>query len=159
MKKWFITISVITIVFVIAISAFVYYIVRAPLEQGYEQAERYVVGQHILDEVDTITYYHGTEPFYVLHGKREGEEIIVWIQQSFDQVVSRKVSEGITVEEALSKAKADLNISSVERIRLGFERDVPIYEVVFVDKENRQGYYYVTFDDGTFMKRYSLRRD
>ncbi|WP_088102174.1 DUF5590 domain-containing protein [Halalkalibacter urbisdiaboli] len=160
MKKWFMVTSISFVLLLLGASVLSYYVVRAPLEKGYEQAEKYVLNQEVLHEINTIHYYHGTDPYYILYGLNEElEETIVWLRQDFEEVVSRKASEGITTEEVINKVKDDLGIPTVQKVRLGFERGLPVYEVVFIDEDNRQGYYYITFDDGTFMKRYSLRRE
>ncbi|WP_100407247.1 cell wall elongation regulator TseB-like domain-containing protein [Bacillus solitudinis] len=160
MKKWIIISCIMFFLLSIGLGTLAYYVMREPLEKGYEQAQQYVFDQNLLNDIHSITYYHGTESYYVLHGfNEENVETIVWLNQNFEEVVSRKASEGITPEEAREIVKNDVNLNSIQTVRLGVERNLPIYEVLFVDEANRQGYYYITFDDGTFMKRYSLKRD
>lgn len=112
-----------------------------------------------MEEVDEVNYYHGTNAYYVTSGlDQDGDEAIVWLDEQLKPVEHSKRSEGISNEQALSLAKEEANIKRVQDVKLGFERGVPIYEIKFVDDADRQGYYYVTFADGTFVKRYNLQR-
>ena len=42
------------------------------------------------------------------------------------------------------------------KVKLGFENDVPLWEVTYIDDDNRYSYYYLEFKDGKFLRRYSI---
>ena len=43
-------------------------------------------------------------------------------------------------------------------VKLGFENDVPLWEVTYIDDDNRYSYYYLEFKDGKFLRRYSIEK-
>ncbi|KMK76406.1 DUF5590 domain-containing protein [Alkalihalobacillus pseudalcaliphilus] len=160
MKKWF----VIGMAAVLILSAvcFIYFYneIRKPLVSGYEQALAFAHEEQLITEVEDIDYYHGTDTYFVLTGLDEdGDPAYAWIKDDYESYHVEKREDGISVDAALSIVEADYGTKEIIEARLGFERNVPAYEVLFIDDEDRQSYYYVTFDDGTFMKRYHLNRD
>ncbi|TWI58904.1 cell wall elongation regulator TseB-like domain-containing protein [Halalkalibacter nanhaiisediminis] len=159
MKKWlFISLFVVAVIFISA-SVFAYQTVRSPLLNGFEQAEQFVRDQTLLATISDIDYYHGTTAYYVLQGENQaGEETIVWIRDDFDSYHIELSSDGISEDEALAIWQNEVNdISRLKSIRLGIERGIPIYEVVYTTVQNSKGYYYIRFEDGEFVKRYQLR--
>ncbi|MFC0470250.1 DUF5590 domain-containing protein [Halalkalibacter kiskunsagensis] len=160
MKNWILVIIIILFVTIAGMSVYGYQTIREPLKHNYEQAERYVLGQSLLQSVSDISYYHGTDAYYVFEGTSvDDEEVIIWVSEEFDSHQMAKVNEGISVDEAVAIVKKQDEIKRIQSVKLGFERGLPIYEIVYVNNENRKGYYYVTFEDGIFMKRYVLRTD
>ncbi|KHF40301.1 cell wall elongation regulator TseB-like domain-containing protein [Halalkalibacter okhensis] len=160
MKKWIIIIVIISASLLTGLSVYAYQTIREPLLHHYDQAENYVVGQSLLQTVMNVTYYHGTDAYYVFNGlDDDGEETLVWVSDDFDFQHVQRASDGITREEAIAIVQRDEEVSRIEATKLGFERGLPVYEITYFTNENRKGYYYVTFEDGTFMKRYLLRTD
>ncbi|MCL7745949.1 DUF5590 domain-containing protein [Halalkalibacter alkaliphilus] len=160
MKKWMILIVIIIVLSLTGLSVYAYQSIREPLRHNYAQAENYVVGQSLLKTVLTVTYYHGTDAFYVFTGLDEkDEETIVWVSAEYDFHHVEKASDGITREEAVAIVERNEEVSRIRTAKLGYERELPVYEITYINDENRKGYYYVTFEKGTFMKRYLLRTD
>ncbi|WP_332693234.1 DUF5590 domain-containing protein [Halalkalibacter lacteus] len=159
MKKWIFWVVIIFVVLTTGLSVYGYQTIREPLKDNYEQAERYVLGQSLLHTVSNGTYYHGTDAYYVFEGIMDEEEVIVWVSEEFDSHQIAKVSDGISEGEAISIVQKQDEIKRIQSVKLGIERGLPVYEIIYVNNENRKGYYYVTFEDGTFMKRYVLRTD
>jgi uncharacterized protein YpmB len=158
MKKWILLIII--VVLITGLGVYSYQTIREPLHHQYKQAERYVLEKSLLHTISKITYYHGTDAYYVFKGMTdEDEEVIVWVSEAFDSHQVANVSDGISEDEAIAIVQKEDEIKRIQNVKLGFERGLPIYEIVYVNNENRKGYYYVTFEDGTFMKRYVLRTD
>ncbi|MFC0559920.1 cell wall elongation regulator TseB-like domain-containing protein [Halalkalibacter alkalisediminis] len=159
MKKWLIIIFVLVTVLLTGAGVYAYQTIREPLLHELEQAEHFVRGQ-VLQTVYDVSYYHGTETYYVFFGLTEDEEdTIVWVSEDFSAYHTEKVSEGITKEEAIAIVKQQDRVKRIQSVKLGYERNLPVYEVTYLNEDNRKGYYYLTFEDGTFMKRYVLRTE
>ncbi|GAE25039.1 hypothetical protein JCM9140_1009 [Halalkalibacter wakoensis JCM 9140] len=160
MRKWIIIIILFLFLIFTGLSVYAYQIIREPLEHHYEQAERYVKGQSLLTMISDVMYFHGTDAYYVFSGvDDEGIDTYVWVSADYDFHHIEKAQDGITKEEALEIVTTNEDVERIETVKLGFERGLPVYEITYVNHENRKGYYYVTFEDGTFMKRYLLRTD
>ncbi|WP_227936228.1 cell wall elongation regulator TseB-like domain-containing protein [Alkalihalobacillus deserti] len=159
MKKWIIIVFFFMMISLTGAGVYAYQTIREPLLHNLEQAEHYVKG-HLLKTVYDVSYYHGTEAFYVLNGLTEEEEdTVVWVSEDFSFHHTEKTSDGISKEDAIAIVRKEDSVKRIQSVKLGYERGLPIYEVTYLNKDNRKGYYYLTFDDGTFMKRYVLRTD
>ncbi len=159
MKKWLTFSLAICLVITILATAFAYHVVRSPINEGFQKARSfsYDIG---MNEIAAIDYYFGTEAYYVVEGLDEnGEEAILWIREDFSFYDLARKADGITREEALSILEREEQFETVKSIKLGYERGLPIYEIVYETLDERLGYYYVTFTDGTFMKKYVLRKE
>ncbi|MFP3393521.1 peptidase M4, partial [Brevibacillus sp. SIMBA_076] len=44
------------------------------------------------------------------------------------------------------------------KAKLGFENNIPLWEVTYIDDDNRYSYYYLEFKDGNFLRRYSIEK-
>ncbi|WP_017727990.1 cell wall elongation regulator TseB-like domain-containing protein [Halalkalibacterium ligniniphilum] len=156
-KKWVIVGLVLFFTLTIGLSVYAYQVIRSPLLESQEQATSYVLEEGLLSSVTDVEFYHGTAAYIVLFGiDEDGDESIVWLNEENEAIV-RKAEDGITFEQAREIAEAELPIQELRSIRLGIEVNRPIYEITYFDNEERQSYYYVTFEDGTFVKRYSIR--
>lgn len=80
---------------------------------------------------------------------------------------SKEKSEGISEKEALQRTIEQVGDDSKEhkskpkeilKIKLGFENNIPLWEVTYIDDENRYSYYYLAFKDGQFLRRYSIEK-
>jgi uncharacterized protein YpmB len=135
----------------------------------YQRAVEYQNQQHnsairIAKEIDEIvevkrvTTYNGKQSYSVVYGIREDntERIICVPNQKDNQIITIDPAEGITEEEAVEIVIADRNPAEIKSVTIGIEQNVPIWEVIYLDEQNRYSYYYITFKDGQFIKRYTL---
>ncbi|WP_413380581.1 DUF5590 domain-containing protein [Alkalihalobacillus sp. 1P02AB] len=160
MKKWIISSIFLLFITFLGVAFYMYQLVREPLTEAYEQVLVYVENEQLLNDISDISYYHGTETYYVITGEDEdGDMAYLWLKEDLSFYDLYKQSDGITAEAAMAIVNQDYGAEEVVQVRLGYERKMPAYEVMFIDDENRQSYYYVTFEDGAFMKRYHLNRD
>lgn len=158
MKRGIIFSSFILFLLLLLGSGFFYNIIRTPLLDQYEKAEIYA--NKVLHDIHDVQYYYGTDAFYVVDGIDENNnEVIMWINDTFDSHIVRKKEEGIAKDDALSIFEREVGDATITAIRLGVEKNTPIYEITYETAEKNYGYYYITFDEGMFLKRYQLRGD
>ncbi|MET3504409.1 cell wall elongation regulator TseB-like domain-containing protein [Halalkalibacter oceani] len=157
MKKWIVSGIIVLFLVVCGAVAYSYNSIRTPLDEQYARAEAYAINEAGLHTITDITYYHGTNTYYVVTGSDTEQEQIIWIPDDFQSHHMEAAADGITKQQALEIAASQVDIDHVQAIRLGFERQLPVYEVTYINSEGNQAYYYMTFADGTFMKRYQLR--
>lgn len=158
MKKWIILSCLVVVLIIVGLSVYAYQVVRGPLVHQYEQVERYIYGQGLLETINEISYYHGTEAYYVVEGLDEEEKnLFIWVSDAFNNVYEAEAADGISEEEAIAIVNNEEEIKEIVSIRLGYERKRPVYEVTFTHENNRKGYYYLDFKDGSIIKHYTLR--
>ncbi|PYZ98387.1 hypothetical protein CR205_07275 [Alteribacter lacisalsi] len=145
---------------------------------GSDQAKAYALAEGYLTEVERADYYYGRRAYTVLSGEdQNGEAAYVWIEQQAEanedeeddaensaedwepRVVVRTQDEGISREEAEEIASRELEIQEWKQVRLGMIGDTPVYEMVYIDTDNRYSFYYLSFDDGSYIRHYQLRQD
>ncbi|KAA0550227.1 peptidase M4 [Bacillus sp. BGMRC 2118] len=121
--------------------------------KAIEQANEEVPNLEIID----VTYFNGNESYTIVHGKKDGEEQIVCVpfNEKLDIIVVNP-KKGITAQEAVGIVKEERNPTEIKAVNLGVEQNIPIWEVIYLDEQNRYSYFYVTFKDGQFIKRYTL---
>lgn len=158
MKKWMIISCIFLILIFAGIGTYAYQTVRSPLNALFEKAEQYARSE--LTDIVDIDYYHGEKAYIVVTGfSQEMEKMIMFILDDFSSHHMEKASDGITEDQALEIVKENVTSREIQSIRLGIEKGLPIYEVIYKTENQNLGYYYLTFKDGTFMKKYQLRID
>lgn len=124
-----------------------------------------------LEKVENIEYYYGKTSYQVVYGNnKENESIIVWVSEDeTEDMIVRKATEGWTKEQVMEQVLKERDPMKIIDIRLGAElitntrtgkEEVrPLWEVTYLDEQQRYTYYYLSFSDGSFLKRYSLKKD
>ncbi len=108
-------------------------------------------------EVSKVTFYNGNSSYSLFHGEINNNNRIVCVpNDSMDEVIIFNPENGITAEDAIEILQREQNPLEVKSVTLGIEQNSPIWEIVYLDQKNRYSYYYVTFKDGQFIKRYTL---
>jgi uncharacterized protein YpmB len=158
MKKWSILIF---LVILIAIwQAFTVYNdafepERLMEEKALKRAEKEVA----FTSIEEIYTYYGSQAYVVIVGTDEDDEkIIAWVPENMDDVIIAKQEDGISKQEAISILKAERNPQEIISVKLGMEKEVPLWELKYIDEENRYSFYYLSFEDGTFIQRYSFQQ-
>ena len=107
----------------------------------------------------SVDYYNGKSAYIVVQGTDEKENNLSFGCLRKRDTVVRKKSEGISEKEAIQRTIEQVGNESKEskskpkeimKVKLGFENDVPLWEVTYIDDDNRYSYYYLEFKDGKF---------
>ncbi|WP_456278577.1 PepSY domain-containing protein [Bacillus sp. AK128] len=156
MKKW---IALLIVIFIIVIWTSIDTYRTANLyrtEQG-DQAINVAKEQEPDLEITDITFYNGNQSYTIIYG-RIGEKTQIFCVPTDEkgEVIIIDPKNGISAEEAVNLLTEERNPSSIQSVNLGIEQNVPIWEIIYLDQNNRYTYYYVTFEDGEFIKRYTL---
>ncbi len=99
--------------------------------------------------------------------KRENNLSFGCLRKKGDTVVREKRAKVFLKKEAIQRTIEQVGNESKEskskpkeimKVKLGFENDVPLWEVTYIDDDNRYSYYYLEFKDGKFLRRYSIEK-
>ncbi|UTR14665.1 DUF5590 domain-containing protein [Salipaludibacillus sp. LMS25] len=71
-------------------------------------------------------------------------------------IKTRLHSDGLTSEEALEIARSELDMKKVNSVKLGMAGSTPVYEVSYIDTSDRHSFYYLKFEDGTYIRHYQF---
>jgi uncharacterized protein YpmB len=112
-----------------------------------------------LTQIDRTYTYYGNESYIVFVGRtKQGKRYVVWVPEKKGKIVVKRAGSGITETEAIAKLKADHHPKKIISAKLGMEKGVPLWELTYIDQYNRYSFYYLSFTDGTFLKRYSFQQ-
>ncbi|HDR7792613.1 TPA: DUF5590 domain-containing protein [Bacillus luti] len=167
MKKWIFTI----IIVIVASGIYGAYVYNKAMGKKIPKEEKSIEiakEKAKLTKVKSIDYFNGESSYTVVQGTDEkGEQLIVWVPEKKGDTVVRKKSEGISEKEAVQRTVEQIGDENKEsknkpkeilKVKLGFENNIPLWEVTYIDDENRYSYYYLAFKDGQFLRRYSIEK-
>ncbi|MGJ9382005.1 DUF5590 domain-containing protein [Salipaludibacillus sp. CF4.18] len=170
MKAWIMSISIMIIVGFLAFGYYLYQVTTDPLEARENVAIQLAGEQVDIAEVREAEYYHGRRSYQVVDAiDSEGNELYIWVeevnQSDEDEsneseveptIVVRDHTEGLTKDEVTSLSQEELSMSRLKSVRLGMIGSTPVYEVNYLDDTDRHSFYYVTFEDGTYIRHYNF---
>ncbi|PFK47395.1 peptidase M4 [Bacillus cereus] len=158
MKKWIFAI----IIVIVAIGLYGVHVYNTTMEKKIPKESKVVEiakEKAKLTKVKSVDYFNGESSYTVVQGVDEkGEKIIVWVPEKKGDVLVKKQSEGISEKDALQIVAKEQKPKQFLKAKLGAEKNVPLWEVTYIDDENRYIYYYLAFQDGKFLKRYNIEK-
>lgn len=154
MKKW---LFFILIIIAISIGMFINVYVKSisPLKKAEEIAVMKAQTETNLVSVNEIYLYNGSETSYAIQGVNEkDEEMIVFVPEKDDEkIVVKKASDGITKEQAIQIVQQEKNPVHIVSVKLGMEKQIPLWEVYYKTDKSSLNYYYIDFQTGEWLKK------
>jgi len=158
MKKWGIIISLFLILVGLGASN-LYFKALQPKRDAEKQAVQKAREAYDLAEVSSTDTYYGSRTYYIVKAKnKKNEKVIVWVPKNVKKhdMIVRKENSGISRDKVISIVQKERSPEKIKSIRLAMENKLPMWEVTYVDEKNSFTYYYVDFQTGEFLKRYSM---
>lgn len=154
MKKWIFIFSSIVLISVIT-STVIYTMAREPIKSTKITAEERAKAEAGIESIDKYFLYHGSKTYYTIIGKdKAGIQTVVWIPENTKQeLVIKKMSEGISEQDAINKLLQEEEPSEVLGVRLGMEKDLPVWELAYLDEKSNLNYYYIHFESGEWWRK------
>lgn len=153
MKKWIIVLSIIVVAFC-GLLIKVYLSALDPVKTAETKAVSRAQEETSLKEVEDFHIYNGIETVNVIEGKsKNGNKIIVWMPEKSKEIFVRKAKNGLTREEAIQKLQQEKSPKKIISVRLGMEKNIPLWEIYYRSNNNLINYYYVHFDTGEWLKK------
>ncbi|KWW11317.1 hypothetical protein AS888_01945 [Peribacillus simplex] len=155
MKKWLIIASIL----VLCLIGFVggaYIKALQPKKEAGNAAFKKAREEAGLRSMDEFYLYNGQDSYSVIIGKGEkGIKKVVWLpEDKKKKIVVEDYKDGKTKKEILSIAKEKLNPEKIISVKLGMEKNVPLWEVTYLDDSERFNYDYYDFKTGEWLKYY-----
>jgi uncharacterized protein YpmB len=153
-KKW---ILIIVGIFILA-SWQAYYLysgVNAKPQKKEAEAVEIAKKEKNLTTVTNVEHFFKNDTYYVVEGKnKHGNDIIVWVGKD-KKIFSEIAKKGLSEKQMIDYVKKNHNAEKIIDSRLGMEDEIPLWEVVYIDDQDRYTYYYGYFETG---KRYEIYR-
>ncbi|MFC3884214.1 DUF5590 domain-containing protein [Bacillus songklensis] len=158
MKKW----GIIIIVFIILAGlgmTNVYFKSVESKRDAEGQAVQKAKKVYDLNEIISTQTYYGSHTYYIIKAKnKKNEKVIIWVPKNDKKrdMIVKKENSGMSREEVISLVQKERHPEKIKSVRLGMENDLPLWEITYVNQDNSFTYYYVNFQTGEFLKRYSI---
>lgn len=153
LKKWILT-GIGIIVLVIALFSFVYLRSVKPLGTAEEKAIAAAKKEVKLSKVNDVQIYNGNETYYILRAKdNKKQDVIVWVSAKNNEVVVKKVKEGITQQQAVDKLLQEKDPKEIISVKLAMIKKRQCWEIYYISRNNLINYYYVDFETGEWLRK------
>lgn len=96
--------------------------------------------------------------FQVRDTNHEEKHVLIPTKKEDEQpnLVVRKITDGISKEDAIAILTEKETPKSISRVVLGIEDDRVVWEITYKNQSNQLSYYYLDFKSGEFVKSFSL---
>ena len=152
-KKVIVLFTTIVILLLIILFASIFYIRSSrPMRQAKNEANNYAQKYAGIETVDDFYWFtRGKTSFTVLGTNKAGQDLVVIIPKSGDNVSVFRQSEGLTEEEVRAIVQKEHPGETFKKANLGMFEDQPTWEIV-TKTDNGLNYYLLQFKDGAEIK-------
>ncbi|MCM3596915.1 DUF5590 domain-containing protein [Metabacillus idriensis] len=161
-KKIVITASAAAVFLLVSLGVFlnVYHSAMAQKNDGHEEAIDRALKETDLKNAESVETFNGLKQFYVITGlNKSNKAVYVWVPENKkEKPVLKLASDGITEKKALEIVKAQQNPVKVISVKLGMEKNVPLWEVKYIDDQNRYTYDLINFSNGEIRKHIAIKK-
>lgn len=158
MKKIFF-ISFACIVIISSFCFYIYHSASKPITEAEQQAIE-IAKEHVkINNIIETSFFNGDEPYHVIRATNEhDQEIIIWVSEAnSDKIIVEFAKNGLTKEQVKEYALSELDIKELQDIRIGMKYNIPVWEITFIDSNDRYSFYYLTFNGETWIENYRLK--
>lgn len=129
-------------------------------KEGEQRAISIAKKEAMLTSIDQVSTYYGASVYQVVIGSnKEEENLIVWVPEKEGDLIIKGEKDGITKDKVIEQLINERNPEKILSTTLGIdEQSTPIWEITYIDNQNRYTFYYVFFETGLFKERYSFQR-
>ncbi|MGE7764782.1 DUF5590 domain-containing protein [Peribacillus sp. NPDC096540] len=155
MKKWLIIASILVLCFIGFVGGAYIKALQPKKEAGNEAFEK-AKEEGGLETMEDFYLYNGQDSYSVIIGKGEnGAKKVVWLpEDEKKEIVVENYKDGKSKKEILSIVNEKLNPQKIISVKLGMEKNVPLWEVTYLDESERFNYDYYDFKTGEWLKYY-----
>jgi len=152
--KKFILIFILFLIIIFGVSIKVYHTAVKSVNKAENKSISLAKNSSALSEVDDFHIYNGIDTVNVIEGKnKQGKKLIVWIPEKSKKVIVKKASSGLSKQQAVDKLLQEKKPKEIISVRLGMEKNIPLWEIYYRSDNNLINYYYIDFETGEWLKK------
>ena len=156
MKKWITFIGVFVLSLTICISLFVLWKAGQPFSNQEDNAKQLALSEKKLAQVSSAEVYSGSDSYVTVIGIDEnGDDKAVFIpnDKKVQQIEEIFLENGITEEQAVKVVQDEFVVKKILHTKLGWEDKNAVWEITFLNENDKLNYVYVLFENGKWWKR------
>ncbi|MDC3415347.1 DUF5590 domain-containing protein [Aquibacillus salsiterrae] len=148
---------------ILAYSIFLYNGILSGKEEGYTEAEARAINETDMTTVNQVLRYHGDTFYYVVEGiTSDDEQAIAFVpaQASDDSSAIRFFVVEDMVDEQAIKSNWQSSCQNCEFISINpaVEQSTLLWEIKYIDDNDRYVFAYYSFKDGSEYEQFKLRQ-
>lgn len=126
-----------------------------PFKTAKHEAEQVAISENKLSEVTDSQVYSSSNTYITVLGKDEqGIEKAVFIPSSKKlEIQEVLMKDGVSKEEAIKAVQTEFKVKEVLHSKLGWEKDQAVWEITFLNENDKLNYVYLLFKNGKWSKR------
>lgn len=148
MKKWYWILLLGSIV-LIGIVVKIYLNAVEPMQEAESRAVSIAKEETEITDITEFSLYHGSNSYYVVQGTdKDGKKLIAWIPEKGGKIMVSAAQDGITESEAIDILYEKTSPEKIIDVRLGIEKNIPLWEIYYRTSNDKINYYYIDFETG-----------
>lgn len=157
MKKWIGVIVIAVLALLVWRSWALYDGIITPHAEEQDQAAAKAKKQYDFKKVFEVSDYHGSRDYHVIEAINDkGKKVFAWMPDGKGKSFVKAAGDGWSKDKVKQHVEQKLHPKKLIDIQLGVEDQVPLWEVVYRDQNNRYTFYYLRFEDGVWYRNIHL---
>lgn len=156
MKKWIWAVIIALFAFIIWQGWTLYDGIMTSHAETKNQAATKAKKQYDLNKVLKVSEYHGSHAYHVVKAIKKNKKVFIWIPDGKGKSFVKAADKGWSKHKVKKYVKKKLQPKQIIDIHLGVEDEIPLWEVIYKDENNRYTFYYLRFKDGVWYKKIHL---
>jgi uncharacterized protein YpmB len=159
--KWATSVLAVLLILGGAFVSWMYFEINQDRTAGQEEASQLALDRTDLAGVDRISVYRGAKAVHIVEGKTsQGDSGLVFVdvenKQILDEVFKGNI---ISKTELREKWAQDCEGCSFKYIQYAYEENQPVYEITYIDEQNRYVLDYFKLSGENFDQRFAFRQN
>ncbi|SDI28129.1 hypothetical protein [Natribacillus halophilus] len=157
MRSWLI-LGIVIAVIVLALGGYVFFqAVEAPKEDEAEAVASLVLAEDDVASMDDFQLFFGMETIYVATVTHDDGEQYYWLyDDDYERIGNAAFADLENEETIVDEVRSEQGDIAIRDVRVGYEEDTLVYELVYTDPEDNLYYDYYTAADGESLKQYRI---
>ncbi|HSJ37746.1 MAG TPA: DUF5590 domain-containing protein [Planococcus sp. (in: firmicutes)] len=154
MKQWIIFIAGFLSFLAIVLTILILILGNKPFSDVEKGAIAQVESENLLTEINRSYVYSSEQRSVTVIGRdSEGKLKAIFVPMSGQELSETELEGKVTAQEARGIALKDMEVKEVLHTKLGMENETAVWEVVFLAKNDKLNYVYISASDGSIWKR------
>ena len=159
--KWASIIVSILFILGLSLAIWIYIDVNQDHTRAHAQASTLVLEQTEVETVDEVSVYHGKETVHIIRGSMEdGHSVLVYVQVNDQEVLDViKGEDYLSISEMKDVWKEGCAGCAFKNIHYGYEEDEPVFEITYIDQQDRYVFDYYRLNGESFDQRFAFKQN
>ncbi|MCA1009437.1 DUF5590 domain-containing protein [Halobacillus halophilus] len=159
--KWTFIIAGVLLLLSGALVVWMYVSINKDLHAGEDAARKMALNRTEIATVEEVSIYHGKSRVHIVKGKnQDGKDGLVFIDLSKNEILNEQMNLEMITESKLRQSwRADCQNCTFKNIQLGYEEENPVYEITYVDTQNRYVFDYFNLNGERFDQRFAFKQN